>query len=794
MTNYCKENVHNQASDYVNERLVDMTKQAVGGFSAMLPATADRHALALRFYQHCRTVLYELCGVGGAGKDHSSAVPSAKRDDKLAMAEVLRVAGVWEGNRHHTQLYDPIALVHYLTLHEVPLAQLKLAQFMYNKQFGLPEFAPTPALATAASAAASVAAAAPSHAASALLSMAAQGGSHSSVPAEGQVLVVVGEQKLVAHAPLSLAAGQQTFGLAILAATWGLPTILSSEGGSPNLTLRTHHPRSHDTGGSLVAPLLQSVAKVAADSEAAAVHKRDTTELLDRMLSKVSVDAVLMDAMKAKVTVKAAANEHHASLPSRALALQCCNQTWHLEAAAAYVEETHRPALRVREERDAKVAPLVAAVRRGDYEAAVAQMVPTEELARFERLHATWIRFEAEAVRTKAHSYDVWARYAAKDSEVAVVREAITQALQALRLAVQARKVLEQDGACGFVAATTTTHAAEETVATGLGVSTQSLLAELHTAHTVAWTGKSLFVRALQKSDALPSPVRRRAVQVARSLKPNGGVALERGQRATSYPYDSRTLPFATGQAQAWDASLVGTGVSYCSDRTAPAGQTWICGEIVRSLASQKFELRLVDKQKLVVKLPVCNVRYLPVKAHVDAPPAAPPPLPVRTATVALQLLQSTSAGGAAEAVVAECSRALSAKEIALVRKTWAEPHDDSEVPCPGHNHSVTRSNFATLRPCTEQRLGRDHWLGDVIINPLCLLLRLALGGDSNVVIFLSNLSTLLLRADYRIDMPRLVRELRAFANVELFKQQQWLLPIHLKKHWFVVQAVFLHW
>ena len=104
MTNYRKENVHNQASDYVNERLVDMTKQAVGGFSAMLPATADRHALALRFYQHCRTVLYELCGVGGAGKDHSSAVPSAKRDDKLAMADVLRVAGVWEGNRHHTQL------------------------------------------------------------------------------------------------------------------------------------------------------------------------------------------------------------------------------------------------------------------------------------------------------------------------------------------------------------------------------------------------------------------------------------------------------------------------------------------------------------------------------------------------------------------------------------------------------------------------------------------------------------------------------------------------------------------
>ena len=278
--------MHNQPSDWVNERLVDMTKQAVGGFSAMLPATADRHALALRFYQHCRTALFELCGAGGAGKDHSSAVPSAKRDDKLAMAEVLRVAGVWEGNHHHKELYDPIALVHYLTLHEVPVAQLKCAQFVYNKRFGLPEFGPTPAAATAARTAASIAAAAPSHAANALLSMAAPGGSRLSVPAEGQVLVAVGEQKLVAHAPPRLAAGQQTFSLAILAATWDMPIV--SEGGSPNLTLRTHHPRSHDTGGSLVAPLLQSVAKVAADSEAAAaVHRRETTELLDRMLSRV---------------------------------------------------------------------------------------------------------------------------------------------------------------------------------------------------------------------------------------------------------------------------------------------------------------------------------------------------------------------------------------------------------------------------------------------------------------------------------------------------------------------------
>ena len=282
-------------------------------------------------------------------------------------------------------------------------------------------------------------------------------------------------------------------------------------------------------------------------------------------------------------------------------------------------------------------------------------------------------------------------------------------------------------------------------------------------------------------------------MQVARSLKPSGGVALERGQRGSGYQHDSRTLPFATGQVQAWDASLVGTGVAYCSDRTAPAGQEWTCGEIVRSLGSQKFELRLAGKQKFVVKLPVPNVRYLPVKSHADAPPAAPPPLQLRPAATALQLLQSASAGGAAEAVVAECLRALSAKETRLVQQTWAEPHDDSEVPCPGHNHPVTRSHFAAVRPCTDSQLGRQHWLPDTILNPLCLLLRAALGRHSKVVIFTSHLGTLLMRADYRITRPVIERELRAFANVKLFEQLQWLMIIHLKKHWFVVQVVFLH-
>ena len=501
------------------------------------------------------------------------------------------------------------------------------------------------------------------------------------------------------------------------------------------------------------------------------------------------MDGVLVNAMKEKVTAKAAASEHHSSLPSRALALECCTAPWHSAATAAYVEETVLPALRVQEARDAKVAPLVAAVRRGDYEAAAAQVAPTEETARFERLHTHWIRLDAEAVRAKAHMHDVYTQYASKDSQAAVVREVITQALQALRLAVQARQVLERDGACGFVAPTTTVHIAEETIATGLGVSTQSLLAELQAASTAAQTGKSLFERALQKSDTLPSPVRRRAVQVSRSLKPSGGVALERGQRSTCFPHDSRTLPFATGQAQAWDASLVGTGVAYCSDRTAPAGHEWICGEIVQSLGSQKFELRLVDKRKFVIKLPVPNVRYLPVKAHRDAPPAAPPPLQLRPAATALQLLQTKSAGDGAEAVVGACLRAPSAMETQLLERTWAEPHDDSEVPCPGHNHVVTRGDLITVQPCTDSRLGRQHWLPDTIINPLILLLRLALGRDSKVVIFMSNLSTNLLRADYRINRPQLQRELRAFANVELFRQQQWLVPIHLKKHWFVVQV-----
>ena len=284
---YCEANVHNQPSDYVNERLVDMTKQAVGGFSAMLPVTADRAALSLQFYKHCHDVMLELCGTGGAGKDVSSAVPSAKMDDKLVIAEVLSIAGVWDANPHRAKLLDPLALVHYLKLHEVPIAQLIHAEFVYNEQFGLPELAPTADAAAAATAAASVAAAAPSHAASALLSMASQGcGGLQSLPAEGRVLVMVGEQRLEACAPSSLPAGR--FSLAPLIEAWKLPALWRQQ--SESITLRTHHPHCHDTGGSLLSPLLQRVAKDSASStEAAAVRKRETAELLHRMFAQVDL-------------------------------------------------------------------------------------------------------------------------------------------------------------------------------------------------------------------------------------------------------------------------------------------------------------------------------------------------------------------------------------------------------------------------------------------------------------------------------------------------------------------------
>ena len=77
---------------------------------------------------------------------------------------------------------------------------------------------------------------------------------------------------------------------------------------------------------------------------------------------------MLMKAMKEKVSAKEKATSHHSNLPPRTLSLECCKEAWHREAVAKYVKETVRPALRVREERDAKVAPLVAAVRQGDYE------------------------------------------------------------------------------------------------------------------------------------------------------------------------------------------------------------------------------------------------------------------------------------------------------------------------------------------------------------------------------------------------------------------------------------------
>lgn len=484
---------------------------------------------------------------------------------------------------------------------------------------------------------------------------------------------------------------------------------------------------------------------------------------------------------------------HHTNLPSRQLALESCTEKWHTEAVTKYVTETTQPALRVREERDAKVGPLVSSVRAGDFECAAAPSEPTEEHARFLRLYTEYVRLDAEAVREKALMHDVYSQYASRDSEGSIVREAIVRARQAVHRAMQARERLERDGACGFVNATTTAHVAEEVVATNLSASTASLLQELHAATSAAATGKMLFSRAINASTTLPSPVKRSAVHIGKSLQPSGGVALERNRRATGYPHASLTLPFRPGLPQAWDASLMGTGVAYCSDHTAPVGGDWIRGRIFKCLNGQRFELRLDDKQKLTMKLPTPRVRYLPVQQHEDGPAAAPPPLELRPAATALQMLLSTSAGAAAEATTAEGLRALSAQETMVVQSSWALPHDNTQLPCPGHNHPVTRRDVAFLRPCTDRRLARQHWASDASINPLCLLLREALGVEANVEIFLSNIGTLLLRADYRINLPALMRELRALPPKDkLFERRQWLFPIMAKSHWFVVQVDFV--
>ena len=506
----------------------------------------------------------------------------------------------------------------------------------------------------------------------------------------------------------------------------------------------------------------------------------------------MQVDSLIMDAMKEKVTARAATSVHHANLPSRQLALESCTALWHKEAVVKYVTETTQPALRMREARDAKVGPLITAVRSGDFECLAAPAEPTEQHARFLRLYTDYVRLDAEAIRKKALMHDVYSKYASKDSEASIVREAIVQARQAVHLVVQAREMLERDDACGFVNPTTTAHVAEEVVATDLGVSTASLLRELHTATGAAATGKMLFARAINKSTALPSPIKRSAVHIGKSLQPSGGVALERSRRDSRHPHASLPLPFRPGLAQAWDVSLVGTGVAYCSDHTAPAGGDWICGRIFKCLGGQRFELRLDDKQKLTMKLPTPRVRYLPAQQREDAPAAAPPPLELRPAQTALALLLSTSAGEAAEATTTDSLRALSAEERTVVESSWALPHDDTLLPCPGHNHPVSRKDVSFIRPCTDRKHGRKHWATDAVLNPLFLVLRARLGMQSNVEIFLSSIGTLLLRADYRINLPVLVNCLKHVAKGKLFERLQWLFPIMAKGHWFVVQVDFL--
>ena len=94
-------------------------------------------------------------------------------------------------------------------------------------------------------------------------------------------------------------------------------------------------------------------------------------------------------------------------------------------------------------------------------------------------------------------------------------------------------------------------------------------------------------------------------------LQPAGGLALGRARRTSSaYPHDARLLPFAPGQAEKWDASLVGTGVIFCSDALGPPGAEWVLGEITKAQGGQRFELRLATKASRSLRLPY--VRAVP--------------------------------------------------------------------------------------------------------------------------------------------------------------------------------------
>lgn len=703
-----KDLVHKRATDWVNERDVDMFKRAVNSFSNLAASTAERKSQKLIFLRHLREIIFELLG-SRAGVDASGSVPPGRFDDILCLSSMYgaRGANVWAGNPARTRLHDAMALAHFRAAHCVELAHLQLLRFVFNAQFGLPEVVAASDAALRRTAG-MLASSCENAAASGLLSMALA--PKSSQLAKGCVLTSVQSHELHAMPPpvrtdAQASQSSEGYSWAEVVAHWGLGATVT---GGASVSLTTHSPKDMDsTSGSRLVPLMHSIRQATAAGNAEQKKREVFRGLLTRLVS--DIDVLSNEYMEGMVAKSSFHGRHHSTLPTVALATQMTNETQLKAWTAEYHTKVVLPRFEANERREERAVEIVSLVTAAGVLAPTADdTVPMEETM-FSASIETLLQLEAEATELHARATDAYRRNERAELICSYGNDALAARARVNREIVR----LEGNLQSGIL-----DHASSEDVRETMEAtefrSTSSpddelakrLLGELHKAASSAEMQRIGFVSLVKRSSTISSATRAKVVAMASDDLAKQATAnslaktrATRKRKSSIYPAGSVELAQVLPDGAA-PSGLKGMTVVY---RGKADRAEWHRGHVVSVMLRPRARLDVTlslerpgsGRLSKNVSLPDPRVRFLPSNASSEvqdegSSPAsnAPAPLPEETPATTFGLLErehtDTGSHLASEALAACLSPWTTAERRNAEDAVLEPPSDIRTEPCVG--------------------------------------------------------------------------------------------------------------
>jgi hypothetical protein len=803
--------VHNQASDWLNEHLVDSFKRAIDGFSTMLGSQSDRLSRAHVFLQRARQIVLALCG-GGAGFDCSRHVASGAFDEIIASIEILGAGGadVWAHDPARTELFNAVAAVHYLQVTRLNAEQLNSAVFrLSDAPPGLPEFvgATTHGDASAASSSAD-------NVRRDIAMAEAQTVGLGSLPAAGHAIVAIGDVKLQPLAISKTARKAWRASWPVVVQAFLLDPALAQPG--TKMRLRTHAPSVRTTEGSFLTPMLRQVASRAAASDVTADGRG---ALLARLLTHVSaLEGELLEKMEGKVSRSTALKLHHeeARALSEAAVLQACDEVHLREVTNAYHTKTILPELLAIEQRDTAVAAVAsdqAAGRLGDADAQPDSEQSDEDrifVAKFEALQAALAR----AARAKAKATSLYMASQCTDNG-----DSATLALQELRRAVDLadhahslRLALQKSVGVGFVQAMSADDIDDEFTASGFQGDAREAMAKLNVSGRRQQLTNQQLVYAVRSSPRkLSSASVRRVEAAARGESAAANRPRRQPPSAPRWPAGSEASPYGCEEPTGkYARELVGRKVAFDQRLNRGAEGTWSTGHLKSyDWSARKFKIQ-VDQaancaQKaryggasFAMKLPSPFVRYFAAggavsgsggaceatsaSESVSQPTPASQPMSVATVAAASPKLPSLPSTSDTAALLAALEAApnfdlrkaavkqLTEAQQGLIWEGLTADASANVVLAEWFNEPVRPSDLARISPPPSGRFRvGDFYLNDV---PLNIMAGFVNADVPRMFVFNTHLFPSLMRA-YKYDNPhvqeQLERLLRGARKVDFF-------------------------